>query len=421
MGMLSSGTAFNDSSSYNTTITNVGSTFTTSGPGLIGGIGGGIVLESISANGTTYDWQFDTTGNLTAPGNILMSNISGIYSSSANYVVGLRMSNTEPSVKLVAHNHEWQFNSNGVLKFPIAYSSEPTITMAESANLLIQGYKASGFSENGGNVIVSGGSAGDGGNNGNANIFGQQVTVQTQLSTDLGSPAYSWTFDADGNLTLPGNTVAINFANSSSAFGNIVATNLDGSSSNVFYGNGVFAAIPAPTVAQDITSNGAMSIMTYDGNLKYVNYATVEPSSGNIAGNNISASGNIAGVGLNMSGNVTVGGNLTATGGIRKSARVLTTTTTLTVADASGFIEFSPGTGPYTITLPNPTLAANSGIGYRFWQNTTDNITLSTPAGAFYGPSGSTTSTVVLAQATTQYWDVWCDGYNWAVFGIKIA
>jgi len=203
MGMLSSGTAFNDSSSYNTTITNVGSTFTTSGPGLIGGIGGGIVLESISANGTTYDWQFDTTGNLTAPGNILMSNISGIYSSSANYVVGLQMSNTEPSVKLVAHNHEWQFNSNGVLKFPIAYSSEPTITMAESANLLIQGYKASGFSENGGNVIVSGGSAGDGGNNGNANIFGQQVTVQTQLSTDLGSPAYSWTFSANGVITNP--------------------------------------------------------------------------------------------------------------------------------------------------------------------------------------------------------------------------
>jgi hypothetical protein len=124
---------------------------------------------------------------------------------------------------------------------------------------------------------------------------------------------------------------------------------------------------------------------------------------------------------ISASGNINVGGNLTVTGGIRKSARVLTTTTTLTVADASGFIEFSPGTGPYTITLPNPTLAANSGIGYRFWQNTTDNITLSTPAGAFYGPSGSTTSTVVLAQATTQYWDVWCDGYNWAVFGIKIA
>jgi hypothetical protein len=123
--------------------------------------------------------------------------------------------------------------------------------------------------------------------------------------------------------------------------------------------------------------------------------------------------------GLTTTGDVNVGGNLTVTGGIRKSARVLNTTTTLTIADASGFIEFNGG--PYTVTLPDPTQAANSGIGYRFWQNTASSITLSTPAGAFYGPSGSSTSTKVLAQATTSYWDVWSDGYNWIVFGIKIS
>jgi hypothetical protein len=128
---------------------------------------------------------------------------------------------------------------------------------------------------------------------------------------------------------------------------------------------------------------------------------------------------------MSTTGNVSVGGNLavtgntTVTGGIRKSARLISGATTLTVADASGFIEMSGG--PYTVTLPDPTQAANSGIGYRFWQNTVSNITLSTPAGAFYGPSGSSASTKVLAQATTQYWDVWSDGYNWAVFGIKIA
>jgi hypothetical protein len=122
---------------------------------------------------------------------------------------------------------------------------------------------------------------------------------------------------------------------------------------------------------------------------------------------------------ISTTGNVSVGGNLTATGGIRKSARLISGATTLTVADASGFIEM--GGGPYTVTLPDASLAANSGIGYRFWQNTSSNITLSCPTGAFYGPSGSATNTKVLAQATTQYWDVWSDGYNWIVFGIKIA
>jgi hypothetical protein len=34
--------------------------------------------------------------------------------------------------------------------------------------------------------------------------------------------------------------------------------------------------------------------MLYDGNIKYNNYATVEPSTGNIAGGNISATGNIS-------------------------------------------------------------------------------------------------------------------------------
>ena len=122
---------------------------------------------------------------------------------------------------------------------------------------------------------------------------------------------------------------------------------------------------------------------------------------------------------MTTTGNVTVGGNLNVTGGVRKSNRILTTTATLTLADAGGFIQFNGG--PYTVTLPDPTLAANAGIGYRFWQNTASNITLSTPAGAFFGPSGTTTSTVVLVQTTTSYWDVWSDGFNWAVFGIKIA
>ena len=118
-------------------------------------------------------------------------------------------------------------------------------------------------------------------------------------------------------------------------------------------------------------------------------------------------------------GNVSVGSNLAVTGGVRKSARLIAAATTLTVADASGFIEIDSGAAPYTITLPDPTQAANSGIGYRFWQNTVQNITLSTPAGVFYGPSGSSASTKVLVYNATQYWDVWSDGFNWIVFGIK--
>jgi filamentous hemagglutinin len=88
-----------------------------------------------------------------------------------------------------------------------------------------------------------------------------------------------WLFDNTGNLRLPGNTFAVNYANGTQ--------------------------VPVG-VTQDITSNGAMSIMTYDGNLKYVNYATVEPSTGNIAGGNISTTGTVtANTAIITTGNIT--------------------------------------------------------------------------------------------------------------------
>ena len=152
-----------------------------------------------------------TTDQLSVPGNIQMGNTSGIYSSSAGYVVGLRMSNTEPSVKLVANNHEWRFDSNGILKLPVPFSSVyPSLTMTDSSNLLISGYQGAGYAEDGGNITIGGGTS-DSGNIGNATVSGQQVTVQTQLNGT--SPTNTWTFAADGNLTLPGNTSSINYAN----------------------------------------------------------------------------------------------------------------------------------------------------------------------------------------------------------------
>jgi len=101
-----------------------------------------------------------------------------------------------------------------------------------------------------------------------------------------------------GNANVVANLSALG-TNPISTTGNVSAGNISASgnvSGAYVKGNGSeLTNLPAPTVTQDITSNGAMSIMTYDGVIKYVNYATVEPSSGNIAGGNISAIGNVAG------------------------------------------------------------------------------------------------------------------------------
>jgi hypothetical protein len=106
----------------------------------------------------------------------------------------------------------------------------------------------------------------------------------------------TWTFDTAGNLTAPGNI---------SAVGNVTGAYVKGNGS-------ALTNLPAPTVAQDIASTGDMSIMTYDGNLKYVNYATVEPASGNIkSAGVISATGNIIGGNIRTAGLISATGNIT--------------------------------------------------------------------------------------------------------------
>jgi hypothetical protein len=90
-----------------------------------------------------------------------------------------------------------------------------------------------------------------------------------------------------GNANVVANLAALG-SNPISTTGNVTAS--------YFIGNGsLLTSLPAPVVTQDITSNGAMSLMTYDGVIKYVSYATVEPASGNLNAGNISAIGNIAG------------------------------------------------------------------------------------------------------------------------------
>jgi hypothetical protein len=178
-----------------------------------------------------------------------------------------------------------------------------------------------------------------------ANVSGTVANATYATSAGSATTAGTVTTAAQGNITSVGILTSLSVSGNITAanLGNIASLNLNSNASTVLYGNGTFASLPAsssygnsdvttllgnlgsnvisstgnisttanisggyilgngsqltslpaPTVAQDITSVGAMSIMTYDGNLKYASYATIEPVSGNITGNNISATGNI--------------------------------------------------------------------------------------------------------------------------------
>ena len=122
---------------------------------------------------------------------------------------------------------------------------------------------------------------------------------------------------------------------------------------------------------------------------------------------------------ISASGNINVGGLIKSTGGIYNgNPNIITNTTTLGPQFLGGMVEIG-GTTNFTVTLPNPTTYVGAMIA--IWLNTNNTITLSTPAGGLYGPNGSGTSTKTIVNTSTQYWHLWSDGYNWALFGIKTA
>jgi hypothetical protein len=168
---------------------------------------------------------------------------------------------------------------------------------------------------------------------------------------------------------------------------------------NYILGNGSqLTSLPAPTVAQDITSNGAMSIMLYDGNIKYNNYATVEPSTGNIvsAGNisanvNISANGNISGANISTTGNIT--GNTNGfTIGYLNIPQVSASNTTLALGDA-GKHYYSTTAGNFTLTIPtNANVAFNTGTAISIVVQAAGNILVNAASGVTLYMAGNSTA-----------------------------
>jgi hypothetical protein len=260
----------------------------------------------LSVDGTADLHDTSVTGNLAATGNITATNLGNI-----------------SAINLTGSNSNVLYGNGVFAAVTVGNLSTGTNANTIGAQYLkgdgsnisnIAGANVSGFVPNA-NVAntafaVAAANVSGLGNIATVNLDGNVSNLLTGNGTYVAIPTVPTvgniaTINLDGNSQtwLAGNGVFANIAIPS--VGNIATINLTGSNSNVLYGNGTFAAVPAPTVSQDITSNGAMSIMTYDGNLKYVNYATVEPSSGNIAGGNISANGNISGGNISATGNIT--------------------------------------------------------------------------------------------------------------------
>jgi hypothetical protein len=167
----------------------------------------------------------------------------------------------------------------------------------------------------------------------------------TPINIVLDTNGFTTTFTNDGNLTLPTGGALTTTGNISGAY---------------ILGNGSqLTSLPAPTVAQDITSNGAMSIMLYDGNIKYNNYATVEPSTGNITGGNLITTGNV------YASNVIINGQtLTATGAVNPDYINMTTSAAVNVAATGTDLTWDVNNGSSGIAYSAGKFSLSTGKTY---------------------------------------------------------
>jgi hypothetical protein len=233
------------------------------------------------------------TGNVTG-GNILTG---GVVSATANIIGG---------------------NINATNHTGTAVSVSGNVT---GGNLLTGGLISAATTITGGNIATAGTASATGNVTGGNFLTGGLISATGNITsgnisaTNHTGTAVSVSGDVTGGNVLTGGVIS---ATANITGGNVLTAGLISATGNItgncFIGNGSqLTALPAPTVAQDITSTGDMSIMTYDGNLKYVSYATIEPASGNVkSAGSVSATGNVTGGNIRTVGLISATGNITA-------------------------------------------------------------------------------------------------------------
>ena len=228
-------------------------------------------IGNTSITSNVYTWTFDNDGTLTLPGNLVYIGASPAPSISGfNSVSAEEFTNDTSNVTINANSNTWNFDSTGNLTIPS--TSGGFIKTASNASIGIVAM------DNGTNNPAQLLSMNVG--NGNATSIVSAYSTNVAIQTNASGAINTWQFDNAGNLTLPANTFAINYANGTQV-------SIGGSSSNISNGN----------------SN--VNIATANGN---VTIAAVGNTTMTITG----TGANITGT-ANISGNIITGAQIQST------------------------------------------------------------------------------------------------------------
>lgn len=313
---------------------------------------------NITAGATS--WVFGNDGNLTVPNNILVGGsaspapyISGFssitlhdYVKADQVVLANNAIYTDSGSSNLILNPQYGTATNGYVEVPTFQDGGEKLTIkndyasGNGVDIVTQG--GTWFFDGSGSLGLPGGTGvieslannvsiyndvsqnngivmyNDGLGNEGIEVYGNSSVV---IYTDFSNVGYQTTFQQSGNILtagsiLPGTANTFDLGNTTNRFnnayfsGNVTATNignianinLDGSSSNVLYGNGAFAAAPSSTYGD---SNVVTLLSSFGSN-------TIT-TTGNVAAGAVTASGKIG---------YSAGANVTQTGSRSNSVTI---------------------------------------------------------------------------------------------------
>jgi hypothetical protein len=157
--------------------------------------------SNVSATPTTYKASIGNIGNAIT-GNLRLS--------------GDNITSTNNTINVSANSYVWNFGTDSNLTVPGAIGVPGVISVklnntssggssGKGFDLYITAGNTTGCTVPGGNLVLSAGTGYSGVSHGNGNVI---IRTGDYLSK-------SWNFDTTGNITLPGNTSSINYANGS--------------------------------------------------------------------------------------------------------------------------------------------------------------------------------------------------------------
>ena len=221
---------------------------------------GNIIINSDDNAGNTAQWKFSTDGNLTASGNLVIAGNTSVFGTTAALIqptddlpllslssganagvssiwvedyanvgasnIAAVYANPTPESKIVriavgqnggGGPNLWDFNANGTLTTPGNINLGNAALQSFGANYVLtansQNYDTAVSMTDGGGIAIT--------------------SVNTGVQITSGSNV--WLFNTDGNLTLPGNTFAVNYANGTQVSlggGNVTWAQLDDKNGN---------------------------------------------------------------------------------------------------------------------------------------------------------------------------------------------